>query len=272
MSSASKTFALILILIITISGLSLAIVKTVFAQSTPTPSIPTFTVQLVGPPTLVNTTYSLDPNTGQIVAKIGYTNEYGAVNITIKNQFFSNLDGNTVYYNVRIKPDNANDWSNLYNANEPVFPQQTDSEYTILSINLVGSNGALIYVMAPDIPVGAKIDIQVQAMIGSIGPAPSLGSLPSELGEFYGNTSPWSNTQIVNIPANIPLSPTPAPSSSTSTPTSTSTSTATSSSSATSFWQITSAISLIVIAILLAVIIVLLLLMRKRNRLIEVKH
>ena len=70
------------------------------------------------------------------------------MNITIKNQVFSNLDGNKFYYNIRIKLDNStNDWSNLWSANSELYPsgygypQQSDSEYTILSINLVGSNG-----------------------------------------------------------------------------------------------------------------------------------
>jgi len=232
----------------------------------PTPSVPQFTVQPVGPPTFLNTTYSLDQNTGQIVANIGYTNEYSAVNITIKNQFVSNLDGNTVYYNVRIKLDNANDGSNVYNANEPVFPQESDSEYTILIIGLVGSQTTLA-----DIPVAAEVDIQVQGLIGSIGPAPSLGDLPSWYSEFYGNTGPWSSTQTVNVPANVPLSPTPAPSSSTLTltPTPTPSSltltlTPTPTSSYASLLLITT-IALVVIAFLLAIIISLLIYMRKRK-------
>jgi hypothetical protein len=256
MGSASKTFALFLTLIVAMSCLTLLVVKPASAQSIPTPAVPQFTLQLVGPPVRVNTTYSLDTNTGQIVAKIGYTNEYSAVNITIKNQVFSNLGYNTVYYNVRIKLENSNDWSNVYNANEPVFPQQSDSEYTILSIGLVGSQTTLAV-----IPVGAEVDIQVQAMIGTLGPL--NGVIQSWYSQFDGNTGPWSITQTVNVPANVPLSPTPTPSSSTSplTPTETPTSTA-ASSSLISFLLLTSTI---VIAILLAVIIVLLLLMRKRK-------
>ena len=38
------------------------------ASGIPKPSVPEFTLELVGPPFHVNTTYSLDPNTGQIVA------------------------------------------------------------------------------------------------------------------------------------------------------------------------------------------------------------
>ena len=53
---------------------SIFIVEIAFAQSVPKPSVPEFTLELVGPPYYQNTTYSLDPNTGQVVAEIGYTN------------------------------------------------------------------------------------------------------------------------------------------------------------------------------------------------------
>jgi hypothetical protein len=80
MDNISKSFSLLLIVLLVASSLILA--KPAFAQtptptpsSTPTPSVPVFTVQPVGPPIIVNTTYYLDPNTGKIVAQIGYTNE-----------------------------------------------------------------------------------------------------------------------------------------------------------------------------------------------------
>src|SRR5208283_4947534 len=83
MSGISKSFSLLLILILAVS--SLTIKKPAFAQF-PTPSVPEFTVQLVGPSVDVPTTYSLNQSSGQIVAQIGYTNEYSNIVITIKNQ------------------------------------------------------------------------------------------------------------------------------------------------------------------------------------------
>jgi hypothetical protein len=266
MGNTSKTLALILILMMAILCARLLTVKPAYAQSTPTPSVPQFTLQLVGPPVRVNTTYSLDTNTGQIVAKIGYTNEYSAVNITIKNQFFSDLGSNTFYYNVRIKPHNsADNWTVLWTLpGSESFPRQSNSEYTIIPLGIDGPVYTEYFVY-PEIPVGTEIDIQVEAMIGVIAPtgfSPLYGPYGAA---FSGETSAWSSTQTVTVPENIPLSPTPAPSSSTSplTPTETPTST-TASSSLISFLLIASTI---VIAFLLAVIVALLLYIRKQNRL-----
>jgi len=263
MSSASKTFALILTLTIAVSSLSLIIIKPSYAQTTtttpsptpfPTPSVPEFTLQLAGPPYTVPTTYSLNQSTGQIVAQIGYTNEYSNIVLTVKNQPYAS------YYNVQIKTNQIDNWMDLYTVEGGgTYPgQSTDSNYTNISISIEEVGLA-----------GTQTDIQVQAMYGYIYNANPYSIYANYT--FYGTTSAWSPTQTVTIPANVPLSPTPAPSSSTSplTPTETPTSTAESSSPPTSFWQITSTI---VIAILLAVIIALLLLMRKRNRLTEVKH
>ena len=79
MGSSGKSFALTLVLIMAISSLSLMIIKPAFAQ-TFTPSVPQFTVQLVGPPAIVNTTYSLDQNTGKIVAQIGNMRKQKPIN------------------------------------------------------------------------------------------------------------------------------------------------------------------------------------------------
>jgi len=256
MSKNGKTFALLLIVLLATSTLIIA--KPAFAQTptptpTPTPSVPQFTVQLVGPPYTVPTTYSLNQSTGQIVAQIGYTNEYSDIVITIKNQPYAS------YYNVQIKTNQIDNWMDLYSVEGGgTYPgQSTDSNYTNISISIEEVGLA-----------GTQTDIQVQAMYGYIYNANPYSIYANYT--FYGTTSAWSPTQTVTIPANVPLSPTPAPSSSPSplTPTETPTSTATSS-SLISFLLITSTI---VIAILLAVIIALLLLMRKRNRLTEVKH
>jgi hypothetical protein len=231
-------------------------VKPAFAQTPtptpipiPTPSVPEFTIQPVGPPTLVNTTYSLDQNTGQIVAQIGYTNEYSAVNITIKNQPYNSASGFLyLHYNIRIKDHNeADNWTDLYNADEENYPtQSTDSDYTTISIPI------------PTIPAGTQTDIQVEAMIGYYethfngNPSPQ-----TQISTLVGETSGWSDMQTVTIPANTPLSTTPAPSSSTSTLTPTPT--------AKSSLLLITTVALVVIAFLLAIIIFLVLYMRKRR-------
>ena len=77
-----------------ISSISLIMVKPASAQTAPTPSAPQFTLQLVGPPFILNTTYSLrtlildkfEPN-------IGYTNQYSQLEIAVNNQQFDSNDG-----------------------------------------------------------------------------------------------------------------------------------------------------------------------------------
>lgn len=261
MSSIGKSFALILVLIIVISGLTLTLVKTVSAQLKPIPTVPTFTVHLVGPPTVVNTTYSLDPNTGLVVAKIGYTNKYSAIVLTIENQPFNPSSG-SLYYNVQVKNQNTpnENWT-VVGWNDMPNPEQTSgSEYTNITLFVEGFAGY------PGSFVGTQTDIQVQAMLGSF----SYGStsLLTSGYIFVGVTSGWSKTETVSVPANVPLSPTPAPSSSTqtltSTPSPTSTPTPVSSASNT-LLLLTITVALIVIAFLLAIIAFLLLYVRKRK-------
>ena len=251
MGNISKSSPLLLILILAISSLIMA---SAFGQTpTPTPSVPEFTVQPVGPPYTVPTTYSLNQSTGQVMAQIGYTNEYSDVVVTIENQSYTN------YYNIQIKDHNQTDnWEDIYTtADGGNYPTQTtDSDYTNISISVWELS-----------LTGRQIDIQVQAMYGNVVNTAIPNSPNSELNPQYafeGETSSWSPTQTVTIPANVPLSPTPTSSSSTSTQTPAPTSTSVNSTSNASLLLITT-IALVVIAILLAIIIFLLLYMRKRK-------
>ena len=260
MGSASKTFALFLTLILAMSCLTLLAVKPASAQtatpsSIPTPSVPEFTVQPVGPPTIVNTTYSLDPSTGEIVAHIGYTNTYSYVELTINNQPFNPSYG-SMFFNVQLKNQNTNnEWIDIYSAQNRNYPGQTaNSDYTNV---LIGIEGQFFSALA-----GTQTDIQVQALLGYYY-IEATGPPGGVLYAFNGTESGWSTSQTVSIPANVPLSPTPAPSSSSSTPTSP-TSTSVSSSSYASLLLITT-VAFVIIAFLLAVIIALLLLMRHQK-------
>jgi hypothetical protein len=146
----------------------------------------------------------LDSNTGQIIADIGYTNEYTYLVLTIKNQPFGSSYG-SLYYNVQIKNQNTpyKNWT-VVTYDGPNPQQTTDSDFTNISLAIGGQWGS------PSL-VGTQTDIQVQAM---------LGNFYYENGLFTGGfvfsgvTSPWSSIQTVNVPANVPLSPTSAPSSS----------------------------------------------------------
>ena len=184
----------------------------------PKPSVPEFAVTPIGPSFDIPPVYSLDRDTGEIViAENGYHVEYSAVVITIKNQPFSpsfSTEGRQIsffYYNVRIKDHNQSDsyWKELYRVDEG-FLSPSKSNYTNIPMPVEGVQNVGIV-----IPTGTQTDIQVEAMIGSIGRQlnPNATSqIDMYPYVFTGETSGWSNTQTVTLPANTPLSPNPTPS------------------------------------------------------------
>jgi hypothetical protein len=197
-NNMSKTAVLMLFALLTLS--SLIMVGFAFAQSIPKPSVPEFTLELVGPPYSKNTTYSLDPNTGQVVAEIGYTNPYSVLKINVKNQPFDSSYGN-LYYNVRVKNHSAtDDWIEAYRVSQFFPSQSNDSDYTNVGFSIHGYN--FIGTLA-----GCQVDIQVEAMLGVIGrvsTSPPIGGYG-----FIGETSGWSETQAISISENTPLNPVP---------------------------------------------------------------
>jgi hypothetical protein len=196
MRNISRTWALILIGIIAISCLSLLSVKPANAQSTPL-SAPQFTLQLTGPQFIQDTTYYLDPNTGQIEPNIGYSNNYTYLEITIKNQQFDPASG-SLYYNITANG------SPIYSKLDQ-YPEQSagyDSTTDIV-LNLQQNEQWLL---------GRQVTIRVQAMLGTDEWGRTV-DFNSQGFYFYGNiTSDWSSPQTVFVPANIPLTSTPNPS------------------------------------------------------------
>jgi hypothetical protein len=154
----------------------------------PTPSIPDFTVELLGPP-------STDSSNG-------FMNNYSSIKITIKNQPFTSFDSEnegpvSLMYNIRIKIDQgSSEWKDLYYASDGYLAQNNSGTSTELSFIFEGQYG-LQYI------AGSTIDIQVQAMIGTIHRMIVGGSAPWF---FDGQVSGWSKTQTITIPANVPLS------------------------------------------------------------------
>jgi len=214
-------------------------------SSTP-PSVPEFTLKFVDdfynvPSTTTSTT---DPYTGKTTTTTipSYYVENLTIEVTIKNQPFTpytNAYGNEFlfYYNIKTKGHYEENWTDLYNP-ESGYAPQSNSEYTILSIP------------ANSYPSGGQVDFQVQAMIGF-----TTSSLPPYTPftyQFIGETSSWSPTQTVTIPA-TPSSPTPTSSTSTQTPT------------ANSSLLLITTIALVAIVFLLVVIVFLLLVKRHQK-------
>ncbi|MGD0643621.1 MAG: hypothetical protein ABSA75_01800 [Candidatus Bathyarchaeia archaeon] len=85
MGSVNKSFSLLLIVLLASSSLSI-IIKPAFAQSIPTPSLPTFTLKFVAEPYYVAPTTTIDPFTGQnVTTQAGYYVENQSIYLTITN-------------------------------------------------------------------------------------------------------------------------------------------------------------------------------------------
>ena len=166
MNRTSKSFAVFVILIIAISGLSLLMDKPACAQSIPVPSVPEFIIEPVGPSFDIPPTYSFNSSSGFFYVNEGYHFEYSTVEVIIKNQAFTNQTNiDYLLYNVRLKPHNYPDsyWQELFNPNLDGFPIQTISNFTIIPIAAEGATELQYQIAA-----GATTDVQVKAMIGHI--------------------------------------------------------------------------------------------------------
>ncbi len=120
---------------------------------------------------------------------------------------YEDLLGNfiSLYYNVQIKNSTTTSWKDIYSPGINAYPtQSTDSNSTSTSILAISF-------------AGTQVDIQLQAMIGYINSSFEYPTFINPVYSFVGQTSNWSPTQTVTLPANIPLSLAPASTSSTTT-------------------------------------------------------
>jgi hypothetical protein len=250
MDRISKTFALLLTLIIAISCLTL-LVKPANAQTIPIPATPQFTIKFVNASYTVTTT---DSYTGQSQTQL---TENNSIVITIKNQPFDYSNNGLpyqIYFNVRVKPhfSNIDNWTEVYplenltfsQANEngfpyawyllPESPPQSNQDYTIVSFPVVptevyGASGYDVLrtdtghnAWLPDfldaIPSGAQLDFQVQSLVGHNSTywviqhpfTPYIGGY-STPAVAYDTASGWSNEQTITIGETSSSSPTPTP-------------------------------------------------------------
>lgn len=200
-----KNFALVLILTIAISNLSLLMVKPVSAQSIPKPSVPQFSIQVVDYSYDVPTTYSTDPYTGKQVVNPGYHVDDVRVEGKIKNQDFTpytipnpnstsaydrnlNID---FYYNISYKGHFGEDWRMLFGSEDVDFLKQDyGSKYTTFNTSRYN---------AVEFQDGAQVDFRVKAIIG-FETWGFVATFPYRI--LNGEDSGWSNTLTVAINAN----------------------------------------------------------------------
>ena len=207
MGKISKTFALILTVIIAMSCLTLMTVGLANAQSVTKPSIPQFALSFV------NASYSKGSDFFQ--------NE--VIVISIVNQpFTSYFVGNNsvdLYYKIRWNTSSTTTGlSQFWGFNNTVWlasncrrdPENgtllnPNAKTTDIRLNFVTNNYSVPLGLTPplpDIPVGGQADFQVQASIGYFWYSNSWFDLSS---------SDWSPIQTITIPESNAVSPTATP-------------------------------------------------------------
>ena len=212
MNIHSKSIAIILILIISVS--SLLMTKPVSASTVP--AIPEYTLKYSEHHSNTPATYSTNPYTGENITYPGNNYQWHTIDVTIKNQPFTSYtfkDENnatwavTLYYNVRTKGHFSSIWTEF--TPDYYIAQNSTRQYTVITffVGAEGPNGDIMTgenVLAAISPDGGMVDFQVEALIGYVHPnldAPAFslagGFTPPV---FNGAESNWSETQTVTIP------------------------------------------------------------------------
>jgi hypothetical protein len=205
------SFVLILLLLTVPSSFSLlANAQTATSTpSVPTLAVPEFTTKFVNFSSFTPPIDSFNPYTGKNVVNLGYYVENDSIELIIKNQPFNSYISNgqniSLYYNVRFKMHNAENWINIFNG--APYPPQSNANFT--ANDFFGSNYTYqIGTQQMSLFPNDSVDFQVQAQAGYFKLEPYM---------VAGNTSPmgfidaftavissgWSNTQTVTIPSSF---------------------------------------------------------------------
>ena len=209
-----KTARLLFILALAFS--SLITLESACAQSTPKPSVPEFTVQLVDRSYDVAPTYKTDEYTGKtVVDRGGYHVENRTIEVAIKNQPFSNSSvGRTyhLFYNVRFKGHFGKDWNEVPSVvtlnNSPSNFSDCISIHSSRLLQQSSSENTTFCFSANEYPPNAQIAFQAEAVLGHDSQAwvtddPFNWSNPAHYypAVAFDETSGWSSTQTITIPA-----------------------------------------------------------------------
>jgi hypothetical protein len=208
MNQTRTGFSLALLLILAVS--SSAIIQGVSSVSTP--SVPEFTVEYVDASYDVPATHSIDPYTGADVNQQGYHVKNRTIQVSIKNVPFTAYEsgGQKIGYflNIRVKGSYADDWLNVYNPDNG-YLMQSNFSYTTVAFSLDDN----YFPFWDNIPSGGTVDIQVQALIGSVHRIQNVTAtdpLSMYPWVFDGQSSEWSPQKQSPFQAAAPPPPTPA--------------------------------------------------------------
>src|ERR1700693_517879 len=158
MGKKSKTFALLLTVIIATSCLTLSIFKPANAQTIPKPSVPEFSIRYVDFSYGIPANTSIHPFTGKTVTNPAQYIVNQTIQISIKNQTISSSD--YLYYQIRMKGHFSQEWTNI-----SFVQANPQSAYTVLIYALLGNNASGHFDSSLEISSGGSADFQVQAQI-----------------------------------------------------------------------------------------------------------
>jgi hypothetical protein len=187
---------------------NLLLVNPIVAQSIK-PSVPDFSVQLLGTPYDVPTTYSVDPYTGQTVTHEGYHVENRTIEIKILNQPVS--DGYCLYYNIRVKGHFGQVWTERYSYSIVTYfddaTVKTSSQYLRIWNCPMQSNEQYTIITFPsEYDPTSVLDIQVEAILGKLTQAYELWhpQFPQYGGDYVPavklvDVSGWSGTYTIYL-------------------------------------------------------------------------
>jgi hypothetical protein len=123
--------------------------------------------------------------------------------MTIQNQpLVYQFNGNesfgteSFYYNIQIKGHYTENWTQLYLNDELPMPNASSTQ-TSLTLGVLGESGLRINLKSITVPFGGEEDFRVQAMMGYF----HKMAMPLSGWFFEGETSDWSSTQTLTIPA-----------------------------------------------------------------------
>jgi hypothetical protein len=206
MGKPNKTYALFLTIITAMLCLIALIVTPVSAQTPVTPSVPQYTLQYVDGSYDVPTTQTVDPYTGETITHQGYHVKQAVLEMVIENQL-NPIDN--LYYSIIVKGHYSTDWIYFFDLSEGLPKQNPSTAQTILQLGTLDEDGLTLRGAhkAITVPFKGQEDIQVQALIGSIGRNASALMAPYT---FYGTESDWSPIQTITVPSNSGL-PTASP-------------------------------------------------------------
>jgi hypothetical protein len=215
MRNKSKVSALLLVLLMVISGLSLLMIKPASSQSIPKPSVPEFSLSFIDASMDVPTTYTTDPFTGQTVTHQGYHIQKTNFVVLIENQPLVYQFNGSFFYNINVKGHFDLNWTQWY-LNDEMPLANASSSQTSITLGVLNAGGLALDSGSRkmDIPSNGQVDFQIQAMIGGFFKAGFAHS------EFSGESSDWSNSQTITIGETSISSPNPT-STSTQNPTQT---------------------------------------------------